>query len=271
MVVRSIVVVAGIALCSLRATPSSAYHDEKQSVVTDTAHQLDRHESRLGIWRYDYGFAPWLQLGTYHFLWLLRVPNLQAKLNLYQDKDWTIALSTGFAWVNLGNFKSFDKNSNARITSLPFQAAVSYRFNRRFELSVMPSYTYTVLKGDYEADEFEGLAAVSNLQWVAVLQWRFSRVFALMLHARWLVFQGAAANVSSTVSLDDFTTARVHAAVKTDALDFKAYSLVPSMLFSWSSFNLRVGLGYGNYNVPLFNFVLPTKSIIPELDVFWRF
>ena len=56
-----------------------------------------------------------------------------------------------------------------------------------------------------------------------------------------------------------------------DALDVKnAYSIVPGMAFSWKTFNLRAGLGYGNFNVGGVNFVFPRKTLVPELDLYWR-
>ena len=44
-----------------------------------------------------------------------------------------------------------------------------------------------------------------------------------------------------------------------------------SVVFSWKVFNLRLGVGYGNYSIPGINLVLPKKTLIPDLDFYFRF
>jgi hypothetical protein len=36
-------------------------------------------------------------------------------------------------------------------------------------------------------------------------------------------------------------------------------------------FNLRLGVGYGKYNIPLVNFVVPERTLIPEADLYFLF
>jgi hypothetical protein len=35
-------------------------------------------------------------------------------------------------------------------------------------------------------------------------------------------------------------------------------------------FNLRLGLEYGNYHVPMLNLVLPSRGWMPTFDLYWR-
>jgi len=47
--------------------------------------------------------------------------------------------------------------------------------------------------------------------------------------------------------------------------------IVPSFAFSWQTFNLELGLGYGNFNVPGVNFMINRRTLIPTLDMYWTF
>ena len=83
--------------------------------------------------------------------------------------------------------------------------------------------------------------------------------------------QHARAQVATTLTLDAFTELDVRTAGETNALDVEgSWALVPGFLFSLGRTHLRVGLGYGNYNVPGVNFVLPKPRLYPMLDLFWR-
>jgi hypothetical protein len=152
------------------------------------------------------------------------------------------------------------------LTVVPFDLVGSWRINDRWSVSPGLVYTAVTLKGSYDPAELEGAAAVSNLQLVSTLEWRVSTVTAFVLHGRYLAFQNASGRVSSTLHPDKFTTVDLRAVASTDALDFPfAFSLVPSAVFSWDVFNLRLGLGYGNLSVPGVNLVLPNKTLIPDL------
>ena len=117
---------------------------------------------------------------------------------------------------------------------------------------------------------FQG--GTSNLQSLYTFELRATRVTAFLLQARFLSFQRANLNGNVVLHPDEFTTVEVHGARDSDALNFRgAYSLGVSALFSWELFNLRLGLGYGNYNVPGLNFMLPMRTPFPDFDFYWVF
>jgi len=41
--------------------------------------------------------------------------------------------------------------------------------------------------------------------------------------------------------------------------------------YARAHFNLRLGLDAGNYHLPIVNFVLPQRGVLPTLDMYWRF
>jgi len=164
--------------------------------------------------------------------------------------------------ATLGVFRfapeALDKETgDAVLTIVPFDLVGSWRIDEDWTLSPGIVYTVVTLKGSYDPAQLQGAAAVSNLQLVASLERRLTRVTAVVLHGRYLAFQNAGGRVASTLHPDRFTTVELQGIASTDALDFPgAFSIVPSVVFSWKVFNLRLGLGYGNYSVPAVNLVL---------------
>src|SRR5207302_11492813 len=49
-----------------------------------------------------------------------------------------------------------------------------------------------------------------------------------------------------------------------------AWAVSAAMHLAERHFNLRLGVEYGNYHVPLLNLVTPDRGVMPMLDVYWR-
>lgn len=273
---RSRVVAAAATSVMLASAHVRAWHDDRQRITDDTAYTLQRHDVRLGIWKLQYGIWDPFTAGTYLWPWLGRVPNIHAKWRYWFDDPWALSFQFGGFWMNTKSFKNeVDKNAgDATIAVLPIELNASYRFNEAWTLSGGLAYTEVRLRGELHSDDFDGVAqgAVDNLQLTCTLEWRLSRVTALTLHSRYLILQRIGAGGDAVLHPDDFTIIEVHGGASSDALDFKsAYSVTAAAVFSWQTFNLRLGLGYGNYNVPAVNFVLPRKIVYPDLDLYWIF
>ena len=92
------------------------------------------------------------------------------------------------------------------------------------------------------------------------------------MHGRWLMLQRVAGSEQATVYPDAFSAVRVNSDASADDFGVQdGFSIVPSVLLSAGVFNLRAGLGYGNFSIPVLNFVLPTRTLIPELDLYLVF
>src|SRR5690606_26112399 len=105
-----------------------------------------------------------------------------------------------------------------------------------------------------------GTAAASNLQAALSFEWRVNRVTALIFQSRYFALQqlGGAGTVS--LDIDDATDAHVTASGAPVFADVnQGFSISASALFSFAHFNLRAGVGYGNYNLPGFNLVVPER------------
>jgi hypothetical protein len=258
------------------AANAHAWHTADQRITDDTAYTLRQHDVRLGIWKAQYGLWNPFTAGTYIWPWLARVPNLHVKWRYWFDDPLALSVQLGGFFMNTGSFKDkVDKSAgNATLSVVPLELYGSYRFDDAWTLSAGLVYTEVRLRGELHSDDFDGAAegAVDNLQLTSTLEWRLTRVTALTLHGRYLLLQRVGAGGDAVLHPDDFTIVEVHGGANTDALDFKgAFSLTASAVFSWETFNLRAGLGFGNYNIPAINFVLPEKILYPELDVYWIF
>lgn len=249
-----------------------AYHDEQTEIVVETAHVLSAGEVRLGLWRLDVGIADAVDVGTYTWLWLVPFPNAQVKWRIYRDERWGLAVRTGAYYLDSSLLWWTDVDSDFSAGIVPLELWFTAPIAEDWALTLGSAWTTVFLTGTYDPDEFAGTAAVDNLQFQASVEWRVSRVTALLLTMRWLAYERARGDATAVLQLDDFTTVEVAgaASIRGESVRNAAY-LMLSTVFSWETVNLRVGVGGGNYNLPSVNLMLPRKSIVAELDLYFRF
>jgi hypothetical protein len=263
-----------ITSAALLARPATAFHTDEQRITDDTAYTLKKKDVRLGLWKAQYGIFDPLTAGTYVWPWLLRISNLELKCRFYESGPWAFAASTGFFYFDTKHLKKAGDAGDARIADVPFEIDGSYRFESPYTLSVGLVWTEVLVDGTVNQSVFQGAGqgAISNFQLTSTFELRISEVTALVFHARSLVFQRARAAADAVTHPDAFTTVEIHATGRTNALDYRgAGSFTVSGVWSWKTFNLRAGIGYGNYNVPGLNFVIGNRILYPELDLYWIF
>lgn len=257
--------------CAAVAPAASAYHDEHE-IVTDTAYTLGEGRMRLGLWRYDLAATDWLDVGTYPLFWVVPFPNVQAKARIWHSGRWAFALRTGLYWVDLGFVPwGGDRSSDASIVVFPFELWFSMPIVERWGLTLASISTIARADGAYDPSEFRGAGVFDDQQFAMAVEWRVTRVVALVLTARWLVAERLSGNATVVKRLDDFTTVEITgaASIQAESVRNAGYVLLSSVL-AWKHFNLRVGVGGGNYNVPAINLMLPQKGFVGELDVYWE-
>jgi hypothetical protein len=255
--------------------PACAYHSKEERLTEDTAYTLQKRRLRLGLFKIQYGIWDPFMVGTYTAPWIVALANFHFKWRYLNSEHWAAALQVGFGRLDVSKLEAFeDEPGDAIINVGTFEPSVSYRFNDRYTLSATVPYSRISAVGTINTDALKGAldGAVDNLQLTTTFEWRWTRVTALVVHARYLLFQRAYGDGNATLYPDEFTRVDVSADAETGDLNFKyAWSVVPSLAFSWKHFNLRIGLGYGNWSIPPVNFVLPEKTVIPDLDVYWVF
>lgn len=269
---RRPLVTAGLAigLAVTAARDARAHHTEEQRLTDDTAYTLQKSTVRLGLFKQQWG--PWdrITFGTYAVPWVVGFANAHVKWRYFGGDPLSLSASLGLSRFAPKAVK--ESVGSAELGIVPLELGASYRFDERLTVSGGLLYTVVTLKGSYDAAALDGLAAVSNLQLFANLEVRATRVTAFVLAGRYLAFQNTSGRLSATFRPDAFTSVEVQSVGATNALDFpQAFSIVPSVVFSWGTFNLRAGLGYGNYSVPMVNLVLPKKTVVPDLDLYFVF
>jgi len=263
-------VAALVALGSvLVGEPAAADHTEDEQITDSTAYTLRDGEIRAGIWKVEYGLLDRVDIGTYTWPWLARIASVSGKYEWYRSGNWSVANKLSVLRLDLQDWS--EEAEPAVFQVVPVEMAVSYRFNESWTLSLEGIYTNVSAEGSYNDDDLSGAAAVTNFQTTATVEWRWTETLAVLLHMRSLAFQGTSGAASVTTMPDDYTTVEVFGGGETDVLDVEGASSATLILhWAWSTFNLRVGLGYGNWSLPGINFVLPQKTYIPEFDMFWR-
>lgn len=258
------------ACVGLWSADAQAWHTDKRRLTDGTAYTLGKKVWKVGLWTIDYGLHDRVDVSTYWMPWFVRVANIGGKYEYRVNER--LSLGTGLHAFRLDVQKLKTDAAPLVITSVPWQLTGSYRLDQGITLSLQSIYTYMHVSGTFDEGSLEGAAAVSNLQLVTTLEKRLSQVTALLLRFRYLAHQWQpSASVTYVLHPDDYTTVKVVGAAGIDALDVKnAWSIVPGAAFSWKSAELRVGLGYGNLNIGGVNFVVQKKTIVPELDLAWR-
>lgn len=270
---HALALVSLVALVALLASrPARAFHDEREHLVDYTAHTLPAGDVRVGLW--DVGWAPWgwLTLDTYTWPWLKKVVNLSAKLRVWGDADWTLSAKLGYLTLDVHDVVS--KADPVRFHVIPVELAVSRRLGPTWEVSAAGVYTPIVQKGSYDAGDVEGAAGYTNTQLTLAVSFRLNERWALFVRSRHLVKLQLSGKVTNTVRVDPYTTIETQADAATDdlaGLGFpQTFQVVPGFAYSREVFNLEVGLGYGHWHIPGANVFLPVRSVVPQIDLYWR-
>lgn len=273
-VLRVLTLLTGVAV-SVATRNACAYHTKEERLTDNTAYTLRAHYVRLGLFKAQYGIWDSFSVGTYTVPWFFRMANLHVKWRYLNGEHWAAAVQAGSYRLDVSKLDAVeDKPGDAVITAGTFEPSLSYRFDDRFTLSTTLPYTVVRAEGSVNTKAFDGAltAAVDNLQLTTTFEWRLTRVTALLLHSRYLIFQRAYGDGHATLHPDDYTTVDIQVDAQSSALDFKgAWSVISTVAFSWRTFNLQLGLGYGNWSIAPVNFVLPKKTVIPDLEMYWVF
>jgi len=248
---------------------------EHVRVIDQTGYTLEGGRLRLGLFKLQVGLFDFLTVGTYTLPWAVLAATIHVKLRLLEAGPFALSVQAGFAYFDSRRLQWLnDEIGSAVVTVLPLEAQLSYRPVDALSLSFGASYTEVAIDGELSINAYNGAGrgAADNAQLSGNAELRLNSVLALVVELRWLMLQRVAANANATLRPDAFTVVVVHGGAA--ARDFEvrdAFSVVPSLLLTLGVFNLRLGVGYGNFNVPLVNFVVPERTLIPEADLYFLF
>ena len=264
-------------LLSLQAPVlARAYHDTSPAIEY-SAQTLHAREIRLSLTRVEIGVIDEIHLGTYTLPWLLRVKNAHGRYKFYDKDELAFSADLGIFWLSLSDLEAFDDgggSKDATLVIVPLQLNGTWKLKSSDRLSLGLSYTPIFLSGVGAVGENVDIRGVGATETVALhpsYELRASRTWAMVLDAHVLVLQRAQIDGAESIRLNERTRATLYQSAEADLKTGKQANLTLSALWSWEVFNLRLGLGYGHYNVPAAHLFFPTPFVMPEFDFYARF
>jgi len=273
----------GLALASLS---SSAWADftPEQRQSDFSAFNMNQNELRLGLFQEEYAIFDQWAVGTYLAPWIV-MPIVQGPiLNLYTKVellDFAPRLGQRFALATRATLLYADVDSfevqgvddgQFKATILPVSVIGSYVFDKMWTASLETTFVQTWLNGDADsvgATEVAGAAAQRSFQIAGYAEMRLSRHVALNLVLRYAPWVEDL-RVDSEIEVNASTTTQLQASFDAPTSG-TAWLVQPGVTCSWGIFNLQVGVGYGNLFLPSVRVVSATQTIVPDLDLYFRF
>jgi hypothetical protein len=100
---------------------------------------------------------------------------------------------------------------------------------------------------------------------------KLSRGWSLYYESRAIASTEAAGGGDLTVRTDARTTIDVALTGNASIDELRGGSTLVAAQYSAKKLRFRFGLGYGNYNLPVVNFILPIATPFPEFDLSYVF
>ena len=256
---------------------ADAFHEGDERIIDRTAYLLRDGEWVFGMWDVGWGAWSWLTLDSYTLPWLVGAANFSAKFRLWTSGPWAFSGKIGLVALDIQKFKKRflgDDIPPSSVVIVPIELMASWRLSGMFTASAGILSSPIVAKGESEEDDVQGAAGSSNVQALLSLEMRLGRKWAFLLCSRHLLYMDVTAKAKSERTIDEYTTLEIVGSAGSEGvagLEFPSvFSVVPAVAYSRESFNMFFGLGYGNWSLPVINFVRPTKSPVVEFDMFWR-
>jgi len=267
-----------LALCPLLlAWSGAASAQQLQNPRTDyTAYTRPKGRATVGLLKTDLGLIDQVTIGTYPLPWLAfplldsTVPNVYAKARSPWSSPLTLAVAGSFLFVDgKAIAKLADKSASASAISTTAEFDASYRFDDRFSLSLGFDYAHLRAIGakDDEATSIEGASSGHTYSVRALGEWRLTRVFALSLLFRYLIYQ-------SPISVDSESSTSAVTVVSdlsAESTIQKHFTLVPGVSFEWERWELNAGVGYGVFYLPALGLASAKSWPVVDLGFGYRF
>jgi hypothetical protein len=267
-----------LAACAALLTLSAAASAQQlENPRTDyTAYTRPRGKLAVGLLKTDLGVIDELTVGTYPLPWLLipvlktTVPNAYLKVRSPWKGPLTLALGGSFTYINAKALAQIaDKNADGSALSATGEFDASYRFDKRFSLSL--GFDFATLRAvggaDQQTDSVEGAATGHTYSVRALGELRLNRVFALSLLFRYLIYQSPY-KVDTT---SDTPPVTVTGDLSAESTIQKHFTLVPGVSFEWERWEFNAGVGYGVFYLPVLGLASSKNWPVVDLAFAYRF
>ncbi|MCB9554219.1 MAG: hypothetical protein H6705_20510 [Myxococcales bacterium] len=252
--------------------PAAAWHDRDAPVTDYSAETLRNDEWRIYLGTLvEYGLTDDWEIGTTTGLDLVTFFNVTSKYTVWRGDTFAFAASAGLYTISPSVFGGPD----VQLWLVPVSLYGSWR-EPAGDYSAHLALNYTNLttagSGSVESVEIDGVLEGVTINLVPTFEWRRSRSFAWVFQSTISLLQAGRAGGDSTFESDDGRTrldVYGEGTVRTGAFAFGNVSA--SAYWSWESFNLRLGLGYGHVELPLVGLLFDQVLVQPEFNMYWRF
>lgn len=272
-------------LATLLITPAAfADFTPEQRQSDFSAFNMNQGEIRLGLFQEEYAIFDQWAAGIYLAPWIIfpiaRAPVISAytKVEILDvgppDHDrFALALKANFLFADVSNVRiSGIEEDQFKATVLPLSIIGSYVIDKVWTASLEAKFIQTWLGGNVEsvgAGEVAGISARRNFQLAAFGEARLHRHVALNLVVRYAPWVEPL-QVQADVNQDDGSTTHINAQVAAD-VSGRAWLIQPGISCSWGIFNVQAAVGYGYVFAPGVHLVGDIETVVPDLDVYFRF
>jgi hypothetical protein len=269
-----------IALAACAATLAVGAAAEAQQLDnprTDyTAYTRPKGRMAVGPFKVEHGILDEVMIGTYVPPWFafpvlkVPIPTVYLKLRTPTWANFTAAIRGDVAYVSgkaVAELSDDPASASAIGTTADIDA--SYRIDDRFTVSLGLDYAHLRAVGETsdEAASVEGASAAHTYSVRAFGEWRLSRVFAVTLLFRYLIYQSPI----SVDSTSDSDAATVESDLSAESALQKHFSIVPGVSFVWDRWELSAGVGYGIFYLPVLGLASAKNWPIIDLGFAYRF
>ncbi len=241
-----------------------------------TAYTRPQGRMALGPLKLEHGIIDEIMVGTYVPPWFafpflkVPIPSGYLKLRTSWFDPLTFSARGGIAYIDGKAVAELaDDTASASAFSTTIDFAASYQINDQFTVSLGLDYAHlgAVGENNAEASSIEGASTAHTYSVRAFGEWRLTRVFALTLLFRYLIYQSPI-DTDSTVESDGVT---IEEDLTAESTSQKHFSIVPGVSFVWNKWELSGGVGYGVFYLPMLGLASMKNWPLLELSAAYRF
>jgi hypothetical protein len=264
---------AGAAKAPAQPAPPPEDPDPTKGHILDgTGYVLPARTAEFGLFYMGYGITDWLSVGTSPGLWVIGpllggvVANVSVKVGVPITHWVNVGLEASPIYLHVDH-----QGSKARGFILPLTLAGTFNATASQDYSL--GVRYVAIQGQDETDtdnqSLEGAVVTSLAQLVFDGRYRFTEKFGLYARA-YYEFWEKNLGAQGVYQPDDSTTIEVEGEADPNS-GSRPWAVILGTHLRFSSVNLRLGVGYGNFFVPRMGPFIPEKTVFPDLDFYVRF
>jgi hypothetical protein len=241
-----------------------------------TAYTRPKGRMAVGPIKVEHGIIDEIMVGTYVPPWFafpvlkVPIPSVYAKLRTPTWESFTLAIRGSAAYIaGTAIAELADEDASASALSTTADIDASYLIDDRFSVSLGLDYAKLRAVGasEDEAASVEGASTAHTYSVRAFGEWRVSRVTAITLLFRYLVYQSPVSVDSST----DSDAVTVEGDLSAEATLQKHFSITPGVSFVWNRWELAGGIGYGVFYLPLLGLASAKNWPLVDFSAAYRF